>query len=129
MENMSTVEEPDLFSVDPAAEGSLAVSTLTIEAGHAPCRELVESPLLVLPIFLDEVHGTPEDVLKVALYLHFVCECLLEFLVLHDVPHLFQELNDLPQVDIFTHSLHKVLVLACQELVKILFLFSLLLFA
>ena len=128
VEYVTAVQEPDLLSVDSAAEGSFAVGTLAIEAGDTSGRELVERLLLVLPVFLDQVHGAPQDVLEVALDLHLVCECFLEFFVLHHVAHLLQELDDLSEIDILAHPLHEVLILARQELLKVLLLLRLLFF-
>ena len=128
MIDVAAVQEPYLLSVPPVVDCALAVVALSNDAGDSLRAQVEECPLIMLCVFLDQVHCPTEDVLEVAFNTDLVLKCLLELLVLHNVAHFLQELNDLPQVNILTHALHEVLVAGDEELFEVFLFLCFLLF-
>ena len=115
MEHMVAFEQPDLLLVPLKVEFQLTVVTAVGLAGNSLREVPVESARLGLHIPGQEFLRSEQDLFCMALLLDFVLERLLELEVLHHMALVFQDLDNLMQVDILTHPSDKVLVTRAQE--------------
>ena len=93
---MVAQEEPDLFSVvEPGVELLVTWVAFVVVAKDTLSNKLYLDESVSLEVLVHKSHCVLEDVLEVSLCVYFVFECWLEFLVLHCVALLFEELDDL----------------------------------